>query len=139
MVVDGLINYSYLLYPSHVHAVPRAGFRAMDSGFATATSTDSRSWLWVASFLSLIYSVLCLAARFTGKWDLLWWDDLILGAGYMASVVHWGFLFQALSDGVGVASIALTTPELSDAARVCEQIRHLVLSRSTIPNSPPEW
>ncbi|KAI5370327.1 hypothetical protein Slin15195_G012050 [Septoria linicola] len=90
----------------------------MDSGFATATSTDSRSWLWVASFLSLIYSVLCLAARFTGKWDLLWWDDLILGAGYMATVVHWGFLFQALSDGVGVASIALTTPELSDAARM---------------------
>ncbi|PPJ53915.1 hypothetical protein CBER1_04636 [Cercospora berteroae] len=88
----------------------------MDSGFATATATDTRAWLWVASFLSLIYSLLCLAARFTGKWDLLWWDDLILSGGYSSAIVHWGFLFQAFTSGVGVASIAISRDQLNVAA-----------------------
>lgn len=91
----------------------------MDSGFATATATDTRAWLWVASFLSLIYSVLCLAARLMGKWDLLWWDDMILGVGYLASIVHWGLLFQAITDGLGVAAIAISASDLSAAATVC--------------------
>lgn len=99
----------------------------MDSGFATATATDTRAWLWVASFLSLIYSVLCLAARLTGKWDLLWWDDMILGAGYLASIVHWGLLFQAITDGLGVATIAISASDLSAAARVCESMSIPVL------------
>lgn len=92
----------------------------MDSGFATATATDTRAWLWVASFLSLIYSLLCLAARFTGKWDLLWWDDLILSGGYLSAIVHWGFLFQAFTSGVGVASIAISRDQLNVAAKVCD-------------------
>ncbi|EMF16495.1 uncharacterized protein SEPMUDRAFT_145730 [Sphaerulina musiva SO2202] len=90
----------------------------MNSGFVTPTAIDVRAWLWVASFLSFVYSVLCLAARFVGKWDMLWWDDLVLGAGYMASVVHWGMLFHAIAKGLGIASIAISSSDLSFAARV---------------------
>lgn len=71
-------------------------------GFHTATAEDHRAWLWVrlkpppssnravdmsqvASILSLLYSVLCLAARLVGKWDMLWWDDAVLGIAYVRS------------------------------------------------------
>lgn len=49
---------------------------------------------------------------------MLWWDDLVLGAGYMASVVHWGMLFHAIAKGLGIASIAISSSDLSFAARV---------------------
>lgn len=69
-------------------------------GFHTATTKDHRAWLWVrlmpfstlsrpvdttqvASILSLLYSMLCLAARLVGKWEMLWWDDAVLGIAYV--------------------------------------------------------
>ncbi|KAF7186246.1 hypothetical protein HII31_12321 [Pseudocercospora fuligena] len=86
------------------------------NGFATTTETDHRPWVWVASFLAMIYSLLCLAARFTGKWDLLWWDDVVLSSGYLAAIVHWGLLFRSLIDGTGLSSLVLSSSELGNAA-----------------------
>ncbi|KXT02841.1 hypothetical protein AC578_5384 [Pseudocercospora eumusae] len=88
------------------------------NGFATSTETDHRPWVWVASLLAMIYSLLCLAARFTGKWDLLWWDDVVLSAGYVAAIAHWALLFRSLLDGTGLSSLILSSSELGNAARL---------------------
>ena len=52
-------------------------------GFAPVNLDDHRAWLWVVGLLSCTYSVLALAARITGKWGLLFWDDAVLGIGYV--------------------------------------------------------
>ncbi len=41
--------------------------------------------LQIASILCLVYSHLSLAARLTVKWDLLFYDDAVLGAAYVSS------------------------------------------------------
>lgn len=93
-------------------------------GFETTSDIDHRSWVWVAGILSLIYSVLCLAARFTGKWGLLWFDDGILVGAYVAAAVHWGLLYRSLIDGLAVSPVAITAGQLGDAARVCTTFIH---------------
>lgn len=98
---------------------------SMQHGFETTSDIDHRAWLWVAGFLSLIYSVLCLAARFTGKWELLWFDDGILVGAYVAAVVHWGLLYQSLVNGLAVSPVSITAGQLGDAARVCSTFIHL--------------
>ncbi|KAF2172081.1 hypothetical protein M409DRAFT_17324 [Zasmidium cellare ATCC 36951] len=87
-------------------------------GFETTSDIDHRAWIWVASFLALIYSVLCLAARITSKWGLLWVDDGILVGAYVAAVVHWGLLYQSLVDGLAVSPVAITAGQLGHAARM---------------------
>ena len=69
-------------------------------GFEPVTPVDHRAWLWVGphlrrqtdrftdssqvvSLLSLTYSALCLGARLIGKWDLLWYDDAVIGLAYV--------------------------------------------------------
>ena len=72
-------------------------------GFEPVTPVDHRAWLWVrlppqhqqdcftdsfpsqvVSLLSLTYSALCLGARLIGKWDLLWYDDAVMGVAYVS-------------------------------------------------------
>jgi hypothetical protein len=38
----------------------------------------------VASILSLIYSLLAFGARVTVKWELLFYDDLVLAVAYVS-------------------------------------------------------
>lgn len=87
-------------------------------GFVTPSDIDHRPWLWVCSLLALLYSLLCLGARFVGKWDLLWWDDLVLSIGYVFAVVHWGILFSALDSGLAVTALALTADQTGRASEV---------------------
>ena len=94
-------------------------------GFETTSDIDHRSWVWVAGILALVYSVLCLAARATGKWGLLWYDDGILVGAYVAAVLHWGLLYRSLVDGLAVSPVAITAGQLGDAARVCTTFIHL--------------
>ncbi|KJX99137.1 hypothetical protein TI39_contig372g00002 [Zymoseptoria brevis] len=96
-----------------------AGLFMIDgAGFVPTTDTDHRAWLWVTGFLALIYSLLCLAARVTGKWGLLWWDDLVLGGSYVTAFLHWGLLFASLSHGLGVSELALSDSTLKTAGRL---------------------
>lgn len=60
----------------------------IDHGFSPPTVDDHRAWLWTAALLSCIYSFLALSARVTSKWDMLWYDDAILGAGYVILPTH---------------------------------------------------
>ncbi|KAK4635120.1 hypothetical protein CLAFUW4_02160 [Fulvia fulva] len=87
-------------------------------GFVTPSDIDHRPWLWVCSLLALLYSLLCLGARFVGKWDLLWWDDLVLSIGYVFAVVHWGILFSALDSGLAVTALALTADQTGRASEL---------------------
>jgi hypothetical protein len=87
-----------------------------DGGFATTTPDDHRAWLWVAGFLSLIYSLLGLAARCVAKWELIWWDDMVLSASYLCAFTHWALLFRSLCEGVGVHG--LSTARFEDASMV---------------------
>jgi hypothetical protein len=102
------------------------------TGFATPNNVDHRAWLWVTGFLALIYSLLCLAARITGKWGLLWWDDLVLGGSYLTAFIHWGLLFSAIHNGLGVSEFTLSQSAMETAGRVSEihstlQRRHCAL------------
>lgn len=114
------------------------------SGFNTTTDVDHRSWVWVASFLSLLYSLLCLAARAVSKWDFLWFDDIILAAAYISGLAHWGILFRALANGLAVSESVLSSSAIQYASRVSTHLYHrnsselvVVLARyseSTTPN-----
>lgn len=42
----------------------------------------------VASILSLIYSLLAFGARITVKWELLFYDDAVLGVAYVRRPTH---------------------------------------------------
>ncbi|QIW95586.1 hypothetical protein AMS68_001104 [Peltaster fructicola] len=72
-----------------------------DHGFTTPTGDNSRPWLWTVSLLSLLYSLLALGARITSKWDLLWFDDALLGGAYIIAFAHYGTIFSAISNGLG--------------------------------------
>ena len=78
-------------------------------GFEPMTPSDHRAWLWVVSLLSLTYSFLCLGARLTGKWDLLWWDDAVLGLAYVRSIIVLKIHGKALTDSriSGVRNLSL--------------------------------
>lgn len=90
----------------------------MSAGFDTPGQLDHRAWVWVAGILSLIYSLLCLAARAVGKWGLLWYDDIVLGSAYVFAIVSWGLVFSSLSHGLGVSTLSLTSSQVHTAAQV---------------------
>ncbi|KAF2717935.1 hypothetical protein K431DRAFT_205500, partial [Polychaeton citri CBS 116435] len=72
-------------------------------GFSTPAPNDRRPWLWVASIVSLSYSLLTLVARLLAKWELLGVEDgLIIGA-YVFGVIHWGLFNRAIFEGLGAA------------------------------------
>jgi len=90
----------------------------LGDGFTTPTDIDHRPWLWVAIILSLIYSFLCLGARILAKWGLFWYDDAILAAAYAFAVAHWGIIFSAAANGMGVLGSALPAQALDKAAHL---------------------
>jgi len=90
----------------------------MGAGFDTPGDLDHRGWIWVAGFLSLIYSLLCLAARAVGKWGLLWYDDIVLGISYIFAIVSWGLIFASLTQGLGVSNLTLSASAVEDAAQL---------------------
>ncbi|KAK3679101.1 hypothetical protein LTR37_021447 [Vermiconidia calcicola] len=85
-------------------------------GFAPTSSTDHRSWIWVSAILSLVYSCVSLVARFTAKWELLWYDDILLGAGYVFALCHYGLLCSAIFNGLGASTTVLQGNELQTAS-----------------------
>jgi len=97
----------------------------MGAGFDTPGDLDHRGWIWVAGFLSLIYSLLCLAARAVGKWGLLWYDDIVLGISYIFAIVSWGLIFASLTQGLGVSNLTLSASAVEDAAQVRDTERLL--------------
>ncbi|KAK3713083.1 hypothetical protein LTR37_008768 [Vermiconidia calcicola] len=85
-------------------------------GFETITTTDHRAWLWVVSILSLLYSGLVLGARVTGKWELLHYDDAVLGVAYVFAFAHYGILFKAILCGLGASTLVIPQALMTNAA-----------------------
>lgn len=52
--------------------------------FSVVTSDNHQAGIWITSILSLIYSVLALAARMAVKWKLAGVDDVILGLAHVS-------------------------------------------------------
>lgn len=90
----------------------------MSAGFDTPGDLDHRGWIWVAGFLALIYSLLCLGARAVGKWGLLWYDDIVLGVSYLFAIVSWGLIFASLTHGMGASNLTLSSSAIESAAQV---------------------
>lgn len=113
---------------------------ATNHGFQTVTDVDHRAWLWVSScrsvhdfsalapdkdaqvvsLLSLTYSILCMGARLTCKWEHLSYDDIVLGLGYLVAFAHYGTIFHAISIGVGALATIESQSKLATAAEVCK-------------------
>ncbi|KAK1059879.1 hypothetical protein LTR74_012295 [Friedmanniomyces endolithicus] len=100
----------------------------MDSyGFTTSSPDDRRAWLWTIGLLSCIYSSLSLAARLTSKWELLWYDDALLGVGYAFAYAHYGALYRAISAGLGAVTSQATQAAIEAAAENFFAARSLFL------------
>ncbi|KAK1068624.1 hypothetical protein LTR74_005495 [Friedmanniomyces endolithicus] len=101
----------------------------MDSyGFTTSSPDDQRPWLWTIGLLSCIYSSLSLAARLTSKWELLWYDDALLGVGYAFAYAHYGALYRAISAGLGAVTSQATQATIEAAAESFFAARVLFLA-----------
>lgn len=107
-------------------------------GFETVTDTDHRAWLWVSrssrlvlsrasfshgrsqvvSLLSLTYSLLCMGARVTCKWEQLSWDDGVLAVAYVVAFVHFGLILDAISLGLGAFATMESAARLTTVAEV---------------------
>lgn len=93
----------------------------MSAGFETPGQHDHRAWVWVAGLLSLIYSLLCLAARAVGKWGLRRYDDIVLSCAYLFAFVNWGLIFASLTHGLGVSTLSVSSAAFHSAARVRQE------------------
>jgi hypothetical protein len=73
--------------------------------FAEITSTDRAGVVWVASILSLLYSLSTLVARFFVKYHTLGHDDWLILAATVVALAQYIAVFVSLSQGLGVSSL----------------------------------
>ncbi|KAF2168337.1 hypothetical protein M409DRAFT_53613 [Zasmidium cellare ATCC 36951] len=76
--------------------------------FSPVTSTDRAGTVWVASILSLMFSVLTLATRLQIKYHTLGLDDLFIAAATLVAVGQYIAIYIGLDAGVGRSSTLLT-------------------------------
>lgn len=53
--------------------------------FALSTENDRQAGLWIASILSLMYSVVILCTRLVIKWGFFAIDDILLAGAYVGA------------------------------------------------------
>jgi hypothetical protein len=73
--------------------------------FAEITSTDRAGIVWVASILSLLYSLSTLVARFFVKYHTLGYDDWLILAATVVAFAQYIAVFVSLHQGLGVSSL----------------------------------
>lgn len=72
--------------------------------FSEITTQDRAGVVWVASILSLLYSVSTLIARFFIKYHTLGFDDWSILAATVVALGQYIAVFVSLNDGLGVSS-----------------------------------
>lgn len=92
---------------------PAAGHR-----FAVMTSDDYGASAWIATVLSLTYSLIIFSARFIVKRGLYGIDDVILSVAHLLALGQWIAIFVSLSDGLGKAVSLLTLKQESRISQV---------------------
>lgn len=73
--------------------------------FAEITSTDRAGVVWVASILSLLYSLSTLVARFFVKYHTLGYDDWLILAATLVGIAQYVAVFVSLSQGLGTSTL----------------------------------
>jgi hypothetical protein len=73
--------------------------------FAEITSTDRAGVVWVASILSLLYSLSTLVARFFVKYHTLGHDDWLILAATVVAFAQYIAVFVSLHQGLGSSSL----------------------------------
>jgi hypothetical protein len=73
--------------------------------FAQITSTDRAGVVWVASILSLLYSLSTLVARFFVKYHTLGYDDWLILAATVVAFGQYIAVFVSLTQGLGISSL----------------------------------
>ncbi|KAF2257664.1 hypothetical protein CC78DRAFT_527498 [Lojkania enalia] len=85
--------------------------------FALITVDDQSGYLWIASILCLIYTLLILVTRLHIKWNLYGADDV---AATVATILQLGEvvpLFLAMKNGLGKSEHLLDAEQLSNVGR----------------------
>lgn len=98
------------------------------SRFAVSTTDNRQAGLWIASLLSLMYSIVILCARLVVKWGNLGLDDIALAGAYVLSLAHWTITYTALSDGLGKAPELLDNGAISKIGQLIFTTRILFLT-----------
>jgi hypothetical protein len=72
--------------------------------FAKITSTDRAGMIWVASILSLLYSLSTVIVRFFVKYHSLGYDDWLILAATAVAFAQYIAIFVSLNQGLGASS-----------------------------------
>lgn len=83
-----LVSFTNTLSSKLVRGLIVTAMVAVDAGFNKPSTIDERGWLWFVCILAIIYSLSFYAARIFGKYGFLWWDDLVLGIGYVSTTPY---------------------------------------------------
>lgn len=67
-----------------------------------------------------------MGARCTCKWEQLWYDDAVLGLGYIVAAGHFGTIFHSISSGMGASALY---GESSHMGMVAEVRRVVILNK----------
>jgi hypothetical protein len=82
--------------------------------FAEITSTDRAGVVWVASILSLLYSLSTLVARFFVKYHTLGYDDWLILAATVVALAQYIAVFVSLNQGLGISSLIQSEDAVRD-------------------------
>lgn len=82
--------------------------------FAEITSTDRAGVVWVASILSLLYSLSTLVARFFVKYHTLGYDDWLILAATVVAIAQYIAVFVSLNQGLGISSLIQSEDAVRD-------------------------
>ncbi|KAK6392273.1 hypothetical protein LTR65_003729 [Meristemomyces frigidus] len=86
--------------------------------FAVSTPDDHQASLWITSLLSLMFSVVVLAARVVVKWGAFGADDIALGIAYVLATAHWITMYMAMSRGLGKSATLLSHQMVVEMSKV---------------------
>ncbi|GAB7323012.1 hypothetical protein MBLNU13_g05538t1 [Cladosporium sp. NU13] len=82
--------------------------------FSEITSTDRAGVVWVASILSLLYSLSTLVARFFVKYHTLGYDDWLILAATIVALAQYIAVFVSLKQGLGISSLIQSEDAIRD-------------------------
>ncbi|KAF2106570.1 hypothetical protein BDV96DRAFT_533619 [Lophiotrema nucula] len=85
--------------------------------FALITEDNYSGYLWIASILGLIYSLLVIVVRLHIKWNLFGADDVTAAVATVLQLGQVVPLFLAMKHGLGKSNDLLSAQQLEDAGK----------------------
>lgn len=85
------------------------------SRFSTITPSDHAGYIWIATILATIYTILSSLLRAYVKWRMYGWDDSILALATLAYLAQAISVFNGLTHSLGTIDEA---KEFMEAGKV---------------------